>query len=62
MSSVKQEAINVIERLPDTCTFEDIQYHLYVAELLRNRVAQADAGDFATQEEVEQRLARWRRK
>jgi hypothetical protein len=59
MSSAKQEAIDVIERLPDSCTLEDIQYHLYVAELLRKRVAQADAGDFATPEEVEQRLSRW---
>jgi predicted transcriptional regulator len=62
MSTVKTEAIAVIERLPDDCTFEEIQYHLYVADLLRKRVAQADAGDFAPDEEVEKRLARWRRK
>jgi len=32
----KLEAENLIKRLPDESTFEDIQYHIYVAEKLKN--------------------------
>ena len=30
MLAVKQEAQKMIQNLPDYCTYEDIQYHLYV--------------------------------
>ena len=29
MSAVKQKAQEMIHNLPDDCTYEDIQYHLY---------------------------------
>ena len=32
MSIVKEAAIKLIQSLPDDCTFEEIQYHLYVRE------------------------------
>ncbi len=30
MNTVKEEVKTLLERLPDDCTIEDIQYHLYV--------------------------------
>jgi hypothetical protein len=35
MVAVKQEAQEMIQNLPDNCTYEDIQYHLYVVEKLK---------------------------
>ena len=30
MVAIKQEVQKIIQNLPDDCTYEDIQYHLYV--------------------------------
>jgi len=32
MHNTKKEAIKIIESLPEDCTYEDIQYHLFVRE------------------------------
>ena len=32
MNSAKREVASLLERLPDDCTVEDVQYHLYVLE------------------------------
>ena len=32
MSPLKEAVIRLIQSLPDDCTLEDIQYHLYVRE------------------------------
>ena len=32
MKAVKEEVRSLLKRLPDDCTLEDIQYHLYVIE------------------------------
>ena len=36
MSALKEEVQNMIANLPDDCTVEDIQYHLYVIEKVQN--------------------------
>ena len=55
----KQEAKKIIERLPDNSTFEDIQYHLYIAKKLRNARFNIEKGEFYTEEEIEKRLSKW---
>ena len=35
MSTAKQDVQALLARLPDDCTYEDIQYHLYVMEKIR---------------------------
>ncbi len=32
MQTTKQEVSNLLNRLPDDCTLEDVQYHLYVLQ------------------------------
>jgi hypothetical protein len=32
MSTDKEKVYALLNRLPDDCSFEDIQYHLYVTE------------------------------
>ncbi len=52
----KTQVREVLDRLPDDCSLEDVQYHLYVADKLRRRIAQADAGQAVPHAEAEKRL------
>jgi len=45
--------------LPDDCSLEDVQYHPYVIEKVRNGLKIADIQGTLSQEEVEQRLGKW---
>ena len=60
MSPAKTEAIRLIESLPDDCTAEDIQYHLYVREKVRRGVAAIDRGEVVPHEQVKQMVRQWR--
>ncbi len=57
MSLVKEEAIKMIQSLPDDCTFEDIHYHLYVRDKVERGMRDIDAGRVVSQEEAERRMA-----
>lgn len=59
MVAVKQEAQNMIQNLPDNCTYEDIQYHLYVVEKINNGISRAKNGETSTHQEAKQRMAKW---
>ena len=56
IATEKLEAENLIKKLPPESTFEDIQYHLYVAEKLRNARQQIKDGNVFLQEEAEKNL------
>ena len=59
MSLVKEDAIKLIQSLPDDCTLEDIHYHLYVRQKVdRGREAIAE-GRVVSQEEAERRVGEW---
>jgi hypothetical protein len=59
MSTAKQEVELLLSKLPDDCSLEDIQYHLYVLEKVRNGLEAADKQGTIPQEEAEGRLSRW---
>lgn len=59
MVSVKEEVASLLERLPDDCSLEDIQYHLYVLEKVRRGLERADTEGVIGQEEAEARLSKW---
>ena len=59
MSTAKNEVQQLLKTLPDDCSLEDIQYHLYVIEKVRNGLEMADSQGTLSQEEVEQRLGKW---
>ncbi len=59
MSTAKEEVQSLLSKLPDDCSIEDIQYHLYVIEKVRNGLEIADTQGTLSQEEVEQRLGKW---
>jgi len=56
---IKEEAIRLIQSLPDDCSIEDIQYHLYVRQKVENGLAAVEAGRCISQEEAERRVAGW---
>jgi len=55
----KIEAEKLIKKLPDNSTFEDIQYHIYIAEKLKKARHQINEGRVVTQKEAEKRLDKW---
>ncbi len=59
MSFAKEEVESLLDKLPDNCSLEDIQYHLYVIEKVRHGLEAADTLRTLTQEEVEGQLNKW---
>ena len=59
MSQLKEEVISLIQALPDDCSLEEIQYHLYVRSKVERGIRAADAGEMVTQDEAEQRVREW---
>ena len=59
MGSAKEEVRRILEVIPDSASFEDIQYHIYVREKIERGLDDVKNGKLLSQEEVEQRMRRW---
>jgi len=59
MASAKKAVLDLVRKLPDDCTLEDIQYQLYVLQKIEKSLKNADEGRVISQEEMEQRFAKW---
>jgi hypothetical protein len=59
MSTAKEEVEALLSKLPDDCSLEDIQYHLYVINKVRHGLEVADTRGTITQEQIEERLSTW---
>ena len=59
MQTTKQEISDLLNRLPDDCTLEDIQYHLYVLQKIEQGLKDVEEGRVYTQEEVEKKMSKW---
>jgi predicted transcriptional regulator len=59
MPTAKQEVSSLLARLPDDCSLEDVQYHLYVLQKIERGLKDAEEGRVYTQEEVENRMTKW---
>ena len=57
--TAKQEVQSLLRKLPDNCTLEDIQYHLYVIEKVARGVKRLNEEGGLSQKEVEKRLGKW---
>ena len=60
MQSAKEEVMKLLKDLPDSSTFEEIQYHLYVRQKIQRGIKDVEEGRIYTQEEVEKRMEKWR--
>ena len=49
----------MLDTLPDEASYEDIQYHIYVQQKIDTGLAAAERGDFISDDEIGQRIARW---
>lgn len=59
MASAKQSVMEVLKRMPEESTLEDIQFQLYLRQKLEKSVAAAAKGRVVPHEEVKKRLSRW---
>ncbi|MFY0990221.1 hypothetical protein [Halomonas sp. C05BenzN] len=59
MNTAKDDVRQLLESLPEDCTMEDIQYHLYVVEKVQRGSQRAEAEGALSQEQVERKLAKW---
>ncbi|TAL33152.1 MAG: hypothetical protein EPN93_14045 [Spirochaetes bacterium] len=59
MPSIKQEAIDVISKLPDTATMEDIMYRLYVIDKIHAGQEDVRSGRTITTEELKREILTW---
>jgi predicted transcriptional regulator len=56
----KQTVRALLDRLPDNCTLDDVQYHLYVLQSIERGRADAEAGRTMSHEDVARELRkRW---
>jgi len=55
----RDEVRRLLETLSDDASYEDIQYHIYVQQKIEQGLAASERGDFISDEEIEQRIARW---
>lgn len=53
MSTAKKDVASLLNKLPDDCSLEDVQYHLYVLEKIRRGMERAIAEGTKTQAEME---------
>ncbi len=54
----KRTVRELLDRLPDDCSLEDVLYHLYVVQAIEKGLADADAGRTLPHEEVAKALRR----
>jgi len=59
MSTAKEEVQALLDKLPDDCSLEDVQYHLYVVEKIHRGIERADKEGVLSQEEVERKRNKW---
>ncbi len=59
MNTVKQEVINILNKLPDDVDIDEIMYRLYVLDSIRKGLKDAEEGRTLTSEEVKQAIDSW---
>ncbi len=59
MNTVKQEVINILNKLPDDVDIDEIMYRLYVLDSIRKGLKDVEEGRTLTSEEVKQAIDSW---
>lgn len=54
----KDAVRDLLDRLPDDCSLEDVLYHLYVLQKIDRGLADAEAGRTISHEEVAEEMRR----
>ena len=59
MRAAKAEVKVLLDKLPDDCSLEDVQYHLYVAKRIRRGIERAEKEGTLSHDEVERKFDKW---
>jgi len=59
MDTAKDEIKAILDKLPDDCSIEDVQYHLYVVEKIHRGIERADKEGTISQDEAERHFRTW---
>ena len=59
MSTAKEDVRVLLDKLPDDCSLEDVQYHLYVVEKIHRGIERAETEGVLSQDDVEKKLNKW---
>ena len=59
MESLKQEALNVISKMPDTADIDDIMYRLYVIDKVRKGREAVQRGEVVSIDELKKEIETW---
>jgi hypothetical protein len=59
MSNAKVELKSLLKELPDDCSLEDIQYHLYVVEKVKRGIERAGVEGTLCHEDAQAKLDKW---
>jgi predicted transcriptional regulator len=57
--TAKQEAMEAIQRLPDSVGLDEIVYRLYVLNKIHHGMKEADQGKGFTSEELQREIEQW---
>lgn len=58
----KKSVSKLLKEMPDDCTYDDIQYHLYVLQKIEKGLNDAKAGKTYTTDQMKLKLKKWIRK
>jgi predicted transcriptional regulator len=59
MNAAKEEIMRLLDRLPEDASLEDIRYHIYVHQKIDHGLEDVEAGRTLSEEEFDQRMAKW---
>lgn len=59
MNTVKDEVKAILDKLPDGCSLEDVQYHLYVVGKIHRGIERAEKEGTISQEQAERNFREW---
>ena len=59
MNVAKKEVQEMLNKLPDNCSYEDIQYHLYAMSKIQNGISRAEKEGTISQKDIEKKYKKW---
>ncbi|QUH28757.1 hypothetical protein [Vallitalea guaymasensis] len=59
MNTIKKEVINIITKLPDDVSIDDIMYKLYVLDKVKKGQEDIKNGNFITNDELREEIETW---